>query len=379
MRSRKTGAAPFTGAGLALLLSTSALAQGVPVHDPVKNAREAQITAQMEADLAMQRRKDAERARINQAEGQRREALGRISDGMTLPEGGQSALQMIAGLEAGTAPAGQVYAAGNSPAADRLFGDGRENVEQIIIRAARDTHHLQKAGLSLVQWRCWLQALIWQESRFNPHAQSPVGAYGLTQIMPATAGDLGIAATYRSDPYVQAEGGARYLAQRLNEFDGDMILALAAYNAGAGNVRKHGGVPPFAETRKYVEVIPRKYAEYMTRIGAADQIGIIEPSYVANAERALIGGAVMDHASDAAMDMDLAMARLDAVIARLPEAGNAAEAMALNSYLRAEFARLLVVRTRLVAARARPMSAEQVAAASAFAQERRFMDFKGEF
>lgn len=219
--------------------------------------------------------------------------------------------------------------------------------------------------------------MIWQESRFNPHAESPVGAYGLTQIMPDTAGDLGIRSTYRSDPYIQAEGGARYLAQQLNAFDGDMILALAAYNAGAGNVRKHGGVPPFAETQKYVQVIPAKYREYMAKLGAADQIGSIEASYLANAEKAMIGGAVAQYADEAGQDMGLAMARLEEAMSRLDQTENAAEAMALNSFVRAEFARLLVIRTRLIATRSKPLSAEAVAAAAAFAQERRFMDFQG--
>ena len=362
---------------VALMLSSTALAQGVPVVDPAKNAKEAEITAQMEADLALQRQKAEEARKRLEADRQQVETLGDVSSGMTLPGGGAGAAAMIADLEAAGDGKQAVYATDNSAAAEQLFGEGRENVEQIIIRAARDTHHLQKAGLSLIQWRCWVQAMIWQESRFNPHAESPVGAYGLTQIMPDTAGDLGIRSTYRSDPYIQAEGGARYLAQQLNAFDGDMILALAAYNAGAGNVRKHGGVPPFAETRKYVQVIPAKYREYMAKLGAADQIGSIEASYLANAEKAMIGGAVAQYADEAGQDMGLAMARLEEAMSRLDKTENAAEAMALNSFVRAEFARLLVIRTRLIATRSKPLSAEAVAAAAAFAQERRFMDFQG--
>lgn len=362
---------------VALMLSSTALAQGVPVVDPAKNAKEAEITAQMEADLALQRQKAEEARKRLEADRQQLEALGDVSGGMTLPGGGAGAAAMISDLEAAGDGKQAVYATDNSAAAEQLFGEGRENVEQIIIRAARDTHHLQKAGLSLIQWRCWVQAMIWQESRFNPHAQSPVGAYGLTQIMPDTAGDLGIRSTYRSDPYIQAEGGARYLAQQLNAFDGDMILALAAYNAGAGNVRKHGGVPPFAETRKYVQVIPAKYREYMAKLGAADQIGSIEASYLANAEKAMIGGAVAQYADEAGQDMGLAMARLEEAMSRLDQTENAAEAMALNSFVRAEFARLLVIRTRLIATRSKPLSAEAIAAAAAFAQERRFMDFQG--
>ena len=362
---------------VALMLSSTSLAQGVPVFDPVKNAKEAEITAQMEADLALQRQKAEEARKKLEADRQQLKALGDVSGGMTLPGRGAGAGAMISDLEAAGNGKQAVYGTDNSAAAEQLFGEGRENVEQIIIRAARDTHHLQKAGLSLIQWRCWVQAMIWQESRFNPHAESPVGAYGLTQIMPDTASDLGIRSTYRSDPYIQAEGGARYLAQQLNAFDGDMILALAAYNAGAGNVRKHGGVPPFAETRKYVQVIPAKYREYMAKLGAADQIGSIEPSYLANAEKAMIGGAVAQYADEAGQDMGLAMARLEEAMSRLDQTENAAEAMALNSFVRAEFARLLVIRTRLIATRSKPLSAEAVAAAAAFAQERRFMDFQG--
>ncbi|TNB93318.1 lytic transglycosylase domain-containing protein [Paracoccus marcusii] len=363
---------------LALMLSSTAMAQGVPVVDPAKNAREAQITLRLEADLVLQRQKAEEGRKRVEAEQEQVEALEAVTEGMTLPNNGAGAEETVRGLEEGFAPSAEVYATDNSAAADQLFSGERENVEQIIIRAAQDTHHMQRAGLSLIQWRCWLQALIWQESRFNPHAQSPVGAYGLTQIMEATAGDLGIQGTYRSDPYVQAEGGARYLAQQLNAFDGDMTLALAAYNAGAGNVRRYGGVPPFTETQNYVQIIPTKYREYMAALGAADQIGSIEASYMANADRAMIGGATAEYADEAGQDMGLAMARLEEAMSRLGDTGNAAEAMALNSYVRAEFVRLLVIRTRLVAARSKPMTAEQIAAASAFAQERAFLNFEGE-
>lgn len=374
-------ARPAIGGLVAMLLSTAAVAQGVPVVDPAKIAKEAEITAQMEADLELQRRKDDEARKQLDAEQRQREELESVKEGMTLPNGGADTYAMVSELEgeAGAADAaGSAYRAENSAAAERLFGEGRESVEQIIIRAAQDTHHLQNAGLSLIQWRCWLQALIWQESRFNPYARSPVGAYGLTQIMPGTASDLGIRGTYEHDPYVQAVGGARYLAQQLNRFGGDMILALAAYNAGPGNVQKHGGVPPFKETQNYVTVIPNKYREYMSKLGAADQIGSIEASYMANAEMAMTGGATAVYADEVMQDMRVAMTRLDAVMSRIDKTANAAEAMALNSYVRAEFARLLVMRTRLNATRSKPLTAEQIAAASAYAQERQMMNFEQE-
>lgn len=93
--------------------------------------------------------------------------------------------------------------------------------------------------------------LVNQESRFNPKALSHKGAIGLAQLMPATARALGVDP---HDPRENLEGGARYLKAQYRKF-GSWKLALAAYNAGPGAVEKHGGVPPYRETRNYVKVI----------------------------------------------------------------------------------------------------------------------------
>lgn len=93
--------------------------------------------------------------------------------------------------------------------------------------------------------------LVEQESGWNPQAVSVKGAIGLTQLMPQTAGQLQVDPT---DPVQNLEGGARYLRAQFAAF-GDWRLALAAYNAGPGAVLRHQGVPPFAETQNYVQVI----------------------------------------------------------------------------------------------------------------------------
>lgn len=98
-----------------------------------------------------------------------------------------------------------------------------------------------------------LNRLAYQESRYNPEAVSKVGAIGLMQFMPATAVEYGIDPR---DPFQSIDAAGRYLQKMFNMF-GDWKLALAAYNAGPGNVRKYGGVPPFPETREYVASISR--------------------------------------------------------------------------------------------------------------------------
>jgi soluble lytic murein transglycosylase-like protein len=97
-----------------------------------------------------------------------------------------------------------------------------------------------------------LEAVVWQESRWNTAAISPVGARGLAQLMPGTARQMGV---NPADPMANLEGGARYLRMQLDAFGGDIERALAAYNAGPGRVQKAGGIPRIRETQLYVAAI----------------------------------------------------------------------------------------------------------------------------
>lgn len=102
-----------------------------------------------------------------------------------------------------------------------------------------------------------VRAVIYVESGENPAAVSPKGAMGLMQLMPATARCLGVDDPMH--PRQNIKGGVQYLAQMLERFDGNVRLALAAYNAGPGAVEKFNGIPPYPETQDFVEKVLRVY------------------------------------------------------------------------------------------------------------------------
>ena len=129
------------------------------------------------------------------------------------------------------------------------FGD-REPYDQYVEAAAK--HYGVDPDL--------VRAMIQAESNWNPEAASPAGAVGLMQIIPSTAEHLGV--KDRRDPEQSIWGGTRYIAELLRRYDGDWDKAIAAYNAGPGAVDKHGGIPPFRETKNYVPRVRGYYERY---------------------------------------------------------------------------------------------------------------------
>ena len=174
----------------------------------------------------------------------RRSGLGRLT-GL-----GAAALLALVARQSGRRPAGEEQAhvevtTGNFHIADH----GREVLDALIAEAAA-AH-----GLSAHLVRAVVQA----ESAFDPDAQSPVGAQGLMQLMPATAVRMGV--SDRRDPRQNVFGGTKYLSQLLDRFDGNVALALAGYNAGPARVTRYRGIPPYGETRGYVTKIRRILAD----------------------------------------------------------------------------------------------------------------------
>ena len=104
-----------------------------------------------------------------------------------------------------------------------------------------------------------LHSVIKVESNYNPYAVSPKGALGIMQLIPATARRFGVADVF--NPIENIEGGARYLEYLIEMFHGDLVLAVAAYNAGENAVVKYGAVPPYAETQTYLKLVARHLEE----------------------------------------------------------------------------------------------------------------------
>ncbi|MCJ2180887.1 lytic transglycosylase domain-containing protein [Novosphingobium album (ex Hu et al. 2023)] len=187
---------------------------------------------------------------------------------------GASGPEWIAG---GPTPAGPQFTAGE---AGFLYGDASAAVQEtpLAVDAALHPQSMTVADEAAgpARWRvqvaqlaakydispALLEAVVWQESRWNERAVSPAGARGLAQLMPGTAAQMGVNS---SDPMANLEGGARYLRMQLDAFNGDVEKALAAYNAGPLRVEKAGGIPNIRETREYVAAIMGRLTDTVRR------------------------------------------------------------------------------------------------------------------
>lgn len=143
---------------------------------------------------------------------------------------------------------------GNNNSSSNNYGSsaasnsGSRNAYDSYIRASAQRHGVNPA---------LMKAMMHTESAFNPNARSPVGAQGLMQLMPATARRFKVSNPW--NPADNIEGSAKYIAWLMRRFNNNVEYAIAGYNAGEGNVDKYGGIPPFKETRNYVQKVMSRY------------------------------------------------------------------------------------------------------------------------
>lgn len=222
-------------------ISTIAIQLGVPFEGVLANVRGTDGAAASDAGEAARSEPITERA-PNELD----RALGAGT--------GESVLIGMLGQQIAAAPASVAY----RPAGPPTLPAGSW-AEELPERGQRWAGPIEQAAYDVGIDPRLLGALMWAESTFVPDAVSHAGAIGLTQLMPGTAEGLGVDPW---DPIQNIEGGARYLAWTLEEFE-SLELGLAAYNAGPGRVRNAGGVPDIAETRAYIT----RVFDYYDRLG----------------------------------------------------------------------------------------------------------------
>ncbi len=149
-----------------------------------------------------------------------------------------------------------VWRADGSQVVDGRYGPKAEPVSNSAQSQNAVRQHIQVAATRFGVDRNLVDAVAWQESRYNPRAISTAGAVGVMQLMPDTARQLGVRNPH--DVEQNVIGGTAYLRQQLERFGNNVPLALAAYNAGPGAVIKYGSIPPYRETQNYVRQIMQR-------------------------------------------------------------------------------------------------------------------------
>ena len=357
------------------VLPWPATAQGVPIVDPKSIIQHGMEIAQMSYLTGARELEADKKRRIDELHQDQLDALDATLAMMTGQTPWIGDLEVMPGAEAAV-----LYAVeDNNPYADRPFGDAKTSIEEMIVATAQKyAGHpgLARAGLNPVEFRIWFQSLVKQESGFSIGARSPVGAFGLTQVMPDTAKGLGIYPAYYDDPMLQLDGGARYFLTQLNKF-GSVPLALAAYNAGPGNVTKYGGIPPFKETQEYVVRITGFFNAYAGKITGVDQVGTFDPRDTAISEASNTSDAGLHYGMHASIEIEASLKRLRSIIERIPTIKSTKEALDLNSYARAEAVRIGLMVERVKAARVKVDQARYALWLQAYAIDATFIKVKG--
>lgn len=178
------------------------------------------------------------------------------ADGARWVAGGSAGLVNVAAANPTSQSAQESVVVGDVAVPAAAISNASNHIAGVPVRYVRKVRELSlRYNLS----PSLIEALVWQESRWRENAVSHAGARGLAQLMPGTAKYLGV---NPDDPMQNLEGGARYLREQLNRFDGNLEHALAAYNAGPGRVMRAGGVPNIRETRHYVAAIMGRLASH---------------------------------------------------------------------------------------------------------------------